>query len=80
MNSIELACLSRVRVLVLARIVEAGGTLRPAQLRRAIEPILPDLLEQLQPADRRSAKSTAVRSGRLPTVDTCNVPRRKRRA
>jgi len=80
MNSVELACLSRVRVLALTRIVEAGGTPRPGQLRRAVEPILGDLLDELLAVDLRSEKSTASRSGRLSTVDACKRSRPKRRA
>jgi hypothetical protein len=55
--------------MTLIRIVEAGGTLEPWQLRRAVEPILGDLLEELVATKRRATSSTAWRSPRVPTVD-----------
>jgi len=80
MNSTERACLSRVRMLALVELTRAGGTPAPWQLRRAVEPILGDLLRELAAADRRSAKSSLERPARYPTVDTCKRSARKRRA
>jgi len=80
MDKTERACLFRCRMGALLAMTSAGGLPRPAQLRRAVEPILGDLLEQLDAADRRSAKTTAARSGRLPTVDTRKRSARKCRA
>ena len=70
MNSIERACLSRVRMLALVAMTRAGGTPARWQLRRAIDPILGDLLEELPAVGDRSGPGAPSRSRRLPTVDT----------
>jgi len=70
MNSIELACLSRVRMLALAAMARAGGTPAPWQLRRAIAPIVGDLVDQLRAPGPGRERSTAAAPGRLPTVDS----------
>ena len=70
MNSIELACLSRVRMLALAAMARAGGTPAPWQLRRAVEPIIADLLDELRVPGPGPAKATAAGPDRRPTVDT----------
>jgi len=70
MNSIELACLSRVRMLALAAMARAGGTPAPWQLRRAVEPIIADLLDELRVPGQGPTKASAAALVRLPTVDS----------
>jgi len=59
---VERCCLARVRVLALARLSDAGGEVRPDQLRRALAPLVGDLLP-LAPWDHRPAEGSCV-SGR----------------
>ena len=80
MDSIELACLSRVRMLALVEMTRAGGTPAPWQLRRAVEPVLGDLLDALRAGGPRPEARPNATSDRLSTVDTCKGVRRKRRA
>jgi hypothetical protein len=80
MNSIERACLSRVRMLALVAMTRAGGTPAPWQLRRAVEPILGDLLGEVLAADRVAAKTSRSRSCRHSTVDRRKKSSRSGRA
>ena len=70
MNSIELACLSRVRMLALAAMARAGGTPAPWQLRRAIAPELDVLIDALRAPGPGRERSSPAAPGRLPTVDS----------
>jgi hypothetical protein len=63
----ERCCLARVRVLALAGQAAAGGEVRPDQLRRALDPLLRDLLP-LAPWDHRPAEGSAVRRSRRARV------------
>lgn len=70
MNSTELACLCRVRCLALVAMTRAGGRPSNAQLLRAVEPVLGDLLHELLAVGRRAAKTPTSRRGFCSTVDT----------
>jgi hypothetical protein len=70
MNSTERACLSRVRMLALVAMTRVGGTPAPWQLRRAIEPVLGDLADELATAADRVARASRPRSCRPSTVDS----------
>jgi hypothetical protein len=69
MNSIERACLSRVRMLALAAMARAGGTPTAWQLRRAIAPIVGDLVDAVRAQGPGAAGATAAGPASLPTVD-----------
>ena len=62
MNSVERVCLSRVRLLVLDRIVDAGGRVRLEQVRRAVAPVAG--LDGQRPGRQRPARPATSRVSR----------------
>jgi hypothetical protein len=80
MNSIERACLSRVRFLALVAMTRAGGTPAPWQLRRAIAPLLGQVRVEPVAAAAAVVPAAVVRVGCVSTVDTRRTGSRRRRA